>query len=186
MQYDISDNELIYLYRCDNELALDILTKRYKQRIYGLIERVKNKYGIKRMEFDDYYQTSYIAFLKCIERFDDTYIFYNYIMQAVENVLIREVEKEKKYNSILSLDIDLINEGYSFTDVINDSTSLYEKNIIWEFIGSNFDELSTEIIKCRENGYTGEEIAKILNVSKKVVYNRLGKIKKVLKSDLYH
>ena len=107
-------------------------------------------------------------------------------MQAVENSLSREMDREKKYSVISSLDTDLINEGYPFIEVSDNASYLYESNCIKDFIFDNFDELSIEILKCKNEGYSCFEISKKLGVSKKVIYNRLNKIKNILKNGTYH
>ena len=64
-----------------------------------MIEKFKNQYNLKYIDFDDCYQSCYVAFLKCLEKFNSDGIFYSYVMSAIENVLHRMMDKEIKYNN---------------------------------------------------------------------------------------
>jgi len=186
MEYDVSDSELIYLYRCSNFCALKELKERYKKRIYGVIEKSKNKYSVRRIDFEDIYHACFIAFMKCVEKFDDEYIFYSYVIKSIENVILREIKKETKDDYIESVDHDLILKGNYGEGYISDSYYLYEENQIRDYLDDNLDELSIQIVKYKLEGYTLLEITSLLGVSSKVLYNRMCKIKKLLKNGIYH
>ena len=186
MQYDISDNELIYLYRCSNYDAFECLSIRYKKRIYGIIEKKSRIYNLKNLDFEDIYHSCYITFLKCIENFDEEHIFYSYLIEAIEFTLVRLLHKEKRKQEIKSLDNEIINKGFLLEDVINDSSYVYEENEIEEYFKKNLDELSQTIIEYRLKGYSYKEMISFLSISRKQIYNRVNKIKKRLKNGIYH
>ena len=186
MTYDVSDNELIYLYRCNNQEAFNYLSLRYKKRIYGIIGKKAAQYNVKNVDFDDIYQTCYITFLTCLERFDGNYIFYSYIINAIENVLIRLMHLERRKQKIVSLENEVINKGFLCDDLICDAPYLYQQGEIKNYIKDNFDELSQLIVKYKIKGYSYKEMTKVLGVGKKQIYNRVTKLKKTLKKGIYH
>ena len=63
---------------------------------------------------------------------------------------------------------------------------LYEENSLKDFIKDNFDDVSIKIIEARMEGYSCDDIKSKFEISNKVIYNRLNKIKNVLKNNLYH
>jgi RNA polymerase sigma factor (sigma-70 family) len=184
--YDVSDGELIYLYKLSSQTALDFLVERYKKRIYGLIEKTKRIYNVKYFSFDDIYHTCYISFLRCIENFNGESVFYSYVMSAMENVIYRVMEKEVKHTSILSLEEYVNVESYTLSESIHEARSLYEENSIKEIIYSECNDVDNIIVCCKYNGYSNKEIENITNLSPKQIYNRLSKIKKTLKNAGYH
>ena len=188
MKYDVSDNELIYLYRCQNKRAYDVLIERYRKRMYWMIEKCKNEYNLKYIDFEDCYQSCFVAFLKCIENFNKEGIFYSYVMSAVENVLHRLMEKEVKSNNMISLEDYLVcaASDTSFASIASDASYAYKNNELKKFIDNNFDELSKKIIEYRCMGYNCREIVDITKTSRKQVYNRMTKIKNTFKSEGYH
>ena len=188
MIYDVSDGELIYLYRCGNYDAFDFLTNRYKKRIYGIIEKSRRANNLGSICFDDYYHECYITFLKCLDRYDGNGIFFSYVMVSLENFVKRLMEKEIKYSAYSSLEDYLLNEDSTVISgmVVKDASYLYLEDEVHDFIEGNFDELSKIIIEHKMQGYNCKEIMKKYDLSRKLVYNKIGKIKNIIKNDTYH
>ena len=131
MEYsDIGDNELIYLIRADNEDAREYLFKRYQKRIFGFINSFSNKYSIKRLDYEDYFQDCFIVFLKCLENFDEEYNFLYYVSQSIERLLFKLTNKEMMYRSMVSIDDEIFSDSRIFIDEVGDSYSFYRKNEI--------------------------------------------------------
>ena len=68
------------------DMTKDIL-KRLKFDNDTLNKVLEDKF-LKYIDFEDCYQSCFVAFLKCIENFNKEGIFYSYVMSAVENVLM--------------------------------------------------------------------------------------------------
>lgn len=177
---DIGDNELIYLVRNNNLEARDYLISRYKKRMYGFIHSFFKKTYVSGVDYEDYFQECFLVFLKCIEGFDENYNFYKYVESAINKTLIKIYQKEEKKDKVLSLDYDTVDKNYNLVDVAKDSEMLYRENEVKLFIEKNFDELNKAIINYKLEGYNGKEIASLLGVSKKVIYDRLNKIREIL------
>ena len=183
MNYDVSDGELIYLYRNNNYYAFETLLSRYRKRIYGMIEKAKNVNHLKYLDFDDFYHSCYIALIKCIDNFNNEGIFYSYVMAAIENVIGRLLEKENRYKNVVSI------EDYHTVlseDFIGESTCVYENSGIDKFINEQIDKESKEIIYYKYLGYSSKEISNLTNLSLKQIYNRINKAKNILKTGGYH
>ena len=175
---DITDNELLYLVRNNNQQAKDYLFSRYKRRMYGMIHSFFKKTGINRIDYDDVFQDCFIVFLKCIDKFDEEYNFYNYINFSIQKTLVKIIQSEKENKSVLSLDYDVVENSKNLIDVVNDNEMLYRKNELEMFIDENFSTLDKVIIEYRLKGYTICEIATILNLNKKMLYARFSTIKR--------
>ena len=98
------------------------------------------------------------------------------------------MEKEIKYSSYSSLEDYLLNEDSTVISgmVVKDASYLYLEDEVHDFIEGNFDELSKIIIEHKMQGYNCKEIMKKYDLSRKLVYNKIGKIKNILKNDTYH
>lgn len=174
--YDIGDSELLYLIRLDNQDAKNFLIIRYKKRIYGLINSFFEKKSIKGLDYEDYFHDCFIVFLKCLKLFDEEYNFYSYVTSAIEKELKKLIKKEINNRDLLSIDMDLRDKDY-LMDCVNDCNEVYKETIIKDFISDKLDELDKEIIEYRIKGYSHLEIADILNISKKKIYERMRKIR---------
>lgn len=176
---EISDDLLIKLRREGNQDAIDLLLERYRKFIYGIINdffKTQNEYH----DYDEYYQESICIFLSCIDKYDENCgCFYFFVRRCVERRLKHILEREKRYNGILSLD------EYMYDD--NKETRLDyvkedEKNfILYDKIEEKLDSLSSEVIRLKMRGYTYEEMSSILGVGTQTIYRRISKIKKILK-----
>lgn len=183
MNYDVSDSELIYLYRNNNYYAFETLVNRYKKRIYGMVEKTKNINHFSYLSFDDFYHSCYIALVKCIDNFNNEGIFYSYVMSAFENIIARLFEKENKYKNIMSLEDYHTVLAYDF---ISEDDCKYEASDIKEFINEQVGEDCKEIIYYKYIGYNCKEISNLTNLSLKQIYNRMNKAKNILKNGGYH
>ena len=96
---EIGDNELLYLIRCDNYQAKQVLIDRYRGRIYGMIKSFFTKNKLKNLNFDDYYQSCFLTFTNCLKLCDDNYNFRNYLKIAIDNnikeasILMEEIKE---------------------------------------------------------------------------------------------
>lgn len=177
---DITDNELIYLVRNNNLEAKDYLFTRYKKRMYGMIHSFFKKACISKVDYDDVYQDCFIVFLKCIDRFDEEYNFYNYVNSSIYKMMIKFIQEEKSQQKVLSLDYDVLDNNKNLIDIASDSEMLYRKSELNSFIEEHFSGIDKQIIDYRLMGYSICEIATLLNINKKILYTRFSKIKSIL------
>ena len=176
---DISDNELIYLTRSSNEDAKDYLISRYKRRIYGMISSLVGKLGLSNSDYEDYYQESFIVFLKCLDLYDMDFNFYNYLFSALERELKRKKKIQQKHDNTMSLEY-CTNDGLALIDVISEEDSSYQNVLLDNYISLNFSEIEQDIIRLKIKGYDCLEISKIIGLSQKNVYRKLKDIRKIM------
>lgn len=182
------DEELLYLMRCGNELAEQELYCYY----YVEVKRWVKSYGIVKtycLDYDDYMQIAMLGFYKVLDsyRFDQKASLKTFIKMAILRRLSSSL-KMKRHNpsafglSSFSLDDTIKDSGTMRYDevvdgkqnyfspqqtlVIRETCAVYKK-----YIHKNISELEKRIIFYKAQGYKEKEIAKILDIPIKRVYN---------------
>ncbi len=180
---DISDDLLFRLYLEKNQDAIDMLFERYKVFIYGIIVDMQKHYGVF-LEFEELYQDAMVAFLSCLEKYDeDNGCFYFFMKRAIERKLADRIKKTKKCCRYISLDVSMYEDSdETYIDYVaeDDKTCLYNTEL-YDRLVDRVDYLSKGIIDLRLHGYGYQEIAKCLGASKQGIYRRVAKIKNILK-----
>ncbi len=182
-----SDYELLYLLRCGNQDAEKYLYKRY----YKLIERwiipyIRNS----GFEFEDCRQIAVSFLPRALESYRDD--LNASLMTFLRKVVIRRLINEIKFRkdgrfyqfTYISLD-DWIDE-YQETrleEVVADPYQKYDPDkvlVIKEteeyymgMIETRATDLEKKVVIYKSNGYSHQEIADILQISIKSVYNSL-------------
>ena len=87
---DYNDYELVYEIRESNELAYNILIKKYSL----LINKMANEYYLKaktlKVEYDDLVQEGYVGLFQALDDYnEDTCLFYTYAIICIR----REMER---------------------------------------------------------------------------------------------
>jgi RNA polymerase sporulation-specific sigma factor len=180
---EISDDWLISLYREGNQIAIDLLLERYNVFLYGFIHRIL-KQECAKYDYRELFQELFIIFINCIERYDeDGGCFYYFVKCSAERKIFDFLNKSKRISKIASLDDCYYDDGVErYVDYIqeNNSEEYYET----ELYGSLKEKLNEEemkIIDMKVEGYTYQEIASSLGVSKQGVYRRVVYIKNIIK-----
>ena len=180
---EISDDYLVCLYFEKNQDAIDLLFERYTKFIYGIIrDYCKQNEGY--IDFEDVFNDCFLAFLVCIERYDqDKGNFYFYVRKAVERKIIDRFEEINKNKMIVSLDSFRYDEGKeTYLDFIAEENAFFEeKSDLKEELYDCLDDYDKTIVDLKIEGYSYQEIAKILKSTKQSVYRRVSKIKNILK-----
>lgn len=185
---ELTDIELIYLYRGGNERAFEILLMRYQ----GMIANLARKYYLNSYDFDDLYQVGaaamYSAVLTYIENNDAT--FYSYCLSCVRNSLSTLCRTDLKRTEALQtneFNIVMENRYVYEANQHEKNMNLSKKNN--EDLILLFDKLIQEGVKLGEiektciemvlDGLTYTEIATTLDVNIKSVWNAVarGRIK---------
>ena len=180
---EISDDLLINLYREGSQIAIDLLYERYNVFLYGFIHRMLR---VETLYYDytELYQELIMVFINCLQRYDEENgCFYFFVKKAVERKLIELINKIKKNKNLISLDDFMYQDGdESCLDYISeDGTVEYYETNLYKFIIERLDVLQTKIMNMKIEGYTYEEIASILGLSKQSVYRKINIIKNIIK-----
>lgn len=194
-----NDNELLYLISEHSEEAMNILYNKYKH----IIDKIVNKYmkftynNNKGIDKNDLSQEAMIAFENAIKSYNDNNeaSFYTFaticIDRALKTYLKRQDHaKNKILNESISFnfqtdndnDNDLLN--YIIDEKYNPENSLLHFENASELdyqIKDKLTHLESRIYELRTGGMNTNEIALILELDPKIVYNALQRIKHKIK-----
>ena len=178
----ISDDLLVCLWREKNQDAFDLLQNRYNYFIFGIIKDILNKYD-KFFDYADLYQESFMAFLRCIESYDEENgCFYFFVRRSVERALINYIKKNMRYMEIKSIDNMVYEDSReSYVDYIVEEKNDFCDSTLYEKLINKLDDVNKLIVDYKIDGYTYNEIAKMLGLTRGSIYSRASKIKNILK-----
>lgn len=158
MEYQ--DNELTYLLNDNNEIAQDVLYKKYKFIIDSILNKYKRVFLAYNIDFDEARQEANLAF---------SYAIYNY-----------DEKKEASLNTFITLCVErkirnLIKSYETVKSKVRSETiSLNNKNIDLEnMIGDDTYEPLKKISNIDMLKYINNEIKKLLSNTELEVYNLL-------------
>ena len=188
------EQELIYLYHLGSQQAYDILLEKYKFIIEKYL--VFNYIDTAEISREDYTQIALLAFFKTIDnyRFDmnakmSTYFSYT-IIDAMRSA-IRHVKMQKHIpnSKLISLNEDR-REYILCDDVLDDKAGTYKPDVqlrlkehrecYQSFIDENSSSFEKQVFYYIVYGYSFQEIADLLNVDIKKVYNAKYRLQKKL------
>lgn len=171
----INDYELLYLAKENNEDAINMLFNKYKY----LLMKKAHFYSNENLNcYDDYLNEAYYIFYVAIETFDDRNVFTKYLELLLDSKLKNYNKKIKANNKLYILNDDNIFSSIGY--VIDTETKMIEeeeyqnrKNIVMDNLSWN----EQIIFSLKEEGYFLNEIASILDVDIKNIYNAINRIK---------
>ncbi len=196
---DLNDYELMYMVE-ENDDAKELLFDKYKP----IVKKMASKYRLEAskvgLEVEDLIQEGYIGLISAIKNYnpDDDALFYTYAVISIKSKLlncIRMSSCKKHYclnqsislSKPISVDSDLI-----ILDFIEDTNTeipdlvVYENQISSLLKDSlyNLEITAAGILELTMNGFSNGDIAILLGVSNKTVYNYLFKIRKKIRKSL--
>lgn len=180
---EISDDYLVCLYFDKNQDAIDELYDRYTRYIYGIIVDAQRIYG-NYLDFDDLFQDCFLAFLGCIERYEnDKGNFYFYVRRAMERKIKDKIDIIMKMNDCVSLDELKYEDGNKlYIDCVCECEDVYDcGDSLKDVLFACLKEEEREIIELKLKGYSYQDICEIINKSKQYIYRKVNKIKNILK-----
>lgn len=186
----INDYELIYMYRQNNNLALELLIYNYKQRIWKQIYNFPST--LIAQNRDELY---HICILKLIDALDtyrvDKHVsFYAYYMRIIKNMMIDYMKSASRYEYRLdettnTFGFDVCDErGCYMQESLqqdNDKKKKHDVDEVKELIAQSDikqKDVASKMIDLRMMGYTYDEIAKKLNLSKYAIDYLMRKIRR--------
>lgn len=191
----LHEEELLYLSKegciiAENEL--DNWIQMYVQKVI----MSSNFYSSKENEMLDVIQVCTLSCIKAIDmyRLDKNCMLKTYLSRVIKNQVYTIIkkscqEKERLYDGCICLDAPSCN-GYNNEEVVQDNRVVYQPNlqaIAKETYSSynsslleNCSKLEQEVIQFRIDGYRQQEIANMLGVEIKVIYNAIYRLQKKL------
>ena len=175
----LTDSELIYYIKQNKEEAFKLLFLRYKTKMRKII----NKYGLNTVyERDgDFLEGVYFdALNEAVNYYScDRGVFYSYFCGMYKNKIYGAISKKKcyMYNEIPCPTIEeMLSDTHNYC--FNEEASRCLKLLL------SFDERCYQIITYCMQGLSYEEIAKVMNITVKVVAYLLRRGMKYLKNRL--
>ena len=191
----ISENELIYLAQENDEQAKDILYQKYKSFIYSIIDKSKKKYNFLTTDIEDLKLECRLIFYNAIDTFnqDKEAKFSTYIKLCIESKLKDTIKrnltkKARLENNTISLDKEV--DGIDLYDILGDEKTNIENNYIdieniSKIINKGLSIHEKEILKLVIKGKDVQEIATLLSMDSKKIYNTIYRLKTKLKEVIY-
>ena len=192
MKYDENDYELLYMIKEENEDAKELLYKKYKP----LVELKANKFyefvKNKGYELNDLIQEGMMGLTNAINDYEDNkdikfITFANVCIERQIMNFVRDVNRQKHQVLNTSVSIDAENKkGMKLLDILNDKTNanpehsfmlVEEQKELKNEIKELLTDKEKEVFELRYEGFTYQEIAMLLNMSKKAVDGTISRIK---------
>lgn len=195
----LNDYELLYLIRQKDEEALDLLIRKYRNRIYRIMSKLTGKsnyFYSTNDEQNDLFQRCLIALFDTITMYREGSSEFSYFVcmridSEVRNYL-RNQRTKANHMFKMATSLDLIlneSEGSYLVDMLPSKNyeydPLYQRKIVEA--KETIDEVETELTqeeiaiwKLRRQGYNYVEISKLMNLSTKRIAYVNQKIKKIL------
>ena len=182
MEYKLNDNELIYMIQEDEDYLTTLIGK-YKPVVYRIANSYYNSCINLGVEFDDLIQECNIALYSACRSFNTNknVRFSTYAIKCIENhmkVCYRNMntQKNKLLNNSLSIDVIGYDGTYNFKYKNYEEDFIKMKNL--------FDINDSVVFELRYNGFTYNEISKLLDIPLSTVDGRLCKIRTILRKQL--
>ncbi|MBQ6477258.1 MAG: sigma-70 family RNA polymerase sigma factor [Bacilli bacterium] len=186
MEYRINDDELIYMIRENDDIAVNTIFSKYKPIIMKVCSSYYDFAKTHGVEFCDLVQEGNISLYKAYSRYDEykDNTFFTYFLKCLTNHLNSycrdiSVKKHNILNGSIPINLDMnidkyINKEYDY--ISYEDEFVYIKNML-TFKNSLVFEL-------RYNGFSYKEISKLLDIPISTVDGRLSKIRVKLKEIL--
>ncbi len=164
--------------------AFEALTSQYWKKIYNIALRMLGNHE----DADDLTQDVLIKIFKSLRNFREESSFSTWIYRITKNVCIDELRKRKK-EKIVSLDEEIeLNEGSVKIQVKSDKPGPYEEyekseigRIVTEAISKLSDEHRMVVVLRDIQGFSYEEICRIVGCPKGTVKSRLNRARNELR-----
>lgn len=197
MEYkNVNDYEVIYLIGENVEEARSVVYEKYKPIILALAHKYYKILKNKGLELDDLIQEGYIGLDRALKRFSSTKncLFYTFATLCIERQLQTvarnaSTKKQEVLNHAISFDYVMPHTDMMICDIVEDENKNdpfkrvmeleYQKRLI-DFQHS-LPMIQAQIFELRYNGFSYQEMQKILELSKKSIDGHLVRIRKKLK-----
>lgn len=187
IEYNLSDSELVLFIREENEFAKEKLYEKYRPLIFKEIGKFKKRADFLGIEEADLSQEAMLAFSHAINNFKDDgeakFITFATIciQRRLSNFVSKyDTNKRKAFCSSVALDAPIDDTSTTLIDQLEDfrSNDPLSKVLNTEsldealkVINEKLSENERMALKYDLEGKTVEEIAKMMNMNSKQIYN---------------
>ena len=195
IDYEVSDEQLVFMINENSEDAKDALYEKYSAMIHKELNAVKRSAYALGIEWQDLFQEAMLGFSTGVSTYNGEHDakFSTYATMCVRRRLLNIIEKNstaKKFASVKAIPLDNLNDRESGKLFIKEipgkeplNKVIIEEDLTQVKINLN-DKLSDDeraIIDYATDGMKPEEIAKIFGKTPKQVYNILYRARKKIK-----
>lgn len=194
MYNDENDYELLYLIKEENEDAKEMFFEKYKPIVEIKANKIYNLYPNYGYDINDLIQEGMLALNEAINTYSEEkdVKFNTYANVVIERHLLSFVrkfssQKHKLLNSSVSIDAEN-NEGRILLEILNDNSTNPEHSFITEEeqrelkekMKERLTDREREVFDLRFEGFSYQEISRLLNISVKSVDGTISRIKQKL------
>ena len=192
---DLNDYEVMYMIGEEDEIAKDMMFKKYLPIIKKEAIRL-HKYGKKLgLEIEDLEQEGYCALSSSMKHYDPNknILFYTYVSAAIKRkmgnlIRICSAGKHTFLNDSISLDEPVSEDNSNLFSFIEDKKSIkplseLEYKELCELFNKKLYELSVDdasVLELKVNGFKTREISSLLSIDKRSINTILTRIRKKL------
>lgn len=171
---ELSDNELINQFLSGDQMAIELLIRRHRKRVFGYILLLVKNYTIA----EDVFQDTFIKVIKSLQenKYTDSGRFVSWVMRIAHNLIIDHFRREKQLKTYSNdqSEIDVFNSP-KFSDKNVEDIMVFEQ--LLSEVRSLVDELpeeQKEVVMLRHySGLSFKEIAEQTNVSINTALGRM-------------
>ena len=191
-----SDEELLYMIRLNNEIAMNILLDRLNSSVIKTAETIVKRLGC--YDIEDAKQGMRLGFLSAIETFrEDRDSSFRYFAKMCAEREVRTMMRKERFKGVsshyrsVSLDQVREEEGIYLVDMLENTYPEYNPTWYAEYCQTMEDynacvdsltKIEREICYLRLHGFAYKEIANQLNINVKRIDNTMQKVRKKLNS----
>ena len=191
---NVNDEELLYLSRQGCSIAYQTLIEFYYQFIRVIVFKM-NVQHIRSVDESDLRQSAMISCLKAFEYYRQDrnarlQTFMSHVIQRNIFSTLRKNNRDYKRYYTHSLDDGITSDAnISYEDIIADkkgeyqpSTRLHVKETNEQYVQKNCSILEKEVMAYRLIGYSNQDMATLLDIEVKAIYNASYRLQKKLRS----
>ena len=184
----INDYELIYLVNENNEDAFNIIFKKYENLINKYANYYYNNYKQKGINKDELNQEGKIGLYMALKTFDTlrNIKFYTLALSFIKKYMLNYIRMSLSHkNQIISGSVSL--DNIDIKEKNNVALEIEEKELTKLLITfkNDLSFYEANIFELKYNGFKYDDIAKIMDMTKKQIDNKLLKIRKAFKNYLH-
>ncbi|MDP4094416.1 MAG: sigma-70 family RNA polymerase sigma factor [Bacillota bacterium] len=183
-----SDKSLLDKAKKGDVQAFEDLIEGYQKRVFNITLRMIGNYD----DASELTQEVFIRVFRSLNSFKEEAQFSTWVYKIATNICLDELRKQKKRKAVISLDEEIrtddgeikrqIEDEKPTPDIIAEKNEM--KNIVNKAIQSLSEEYRFVIIMRDIQGFSYEEIAKIIKCPEGTVKSRINRARKALKEAL--
>ena len=186
-----NDYELVYQVKENDEVAYGVLIQKYSHLVDMLAKKYIKSNQNLGLEYDDLYQEGMVGIIKALEDYNENdCLFYTYASLCAKRemdklLLYYKRKKHMLLNEAISMEQKISNDSdLLLKDVLASDFDLEKEYETYDRCNKimnlkyELDLLDSSILELKVNGFSTQEISKLLDITYKAVDYRMRKIRK--------